>query len=258
MIRTITAILLLIAATASADTLFVKIVKPTAPSITVTSTNPPRITIKGVGGNLLKVTVPGPAGGKGAAGAAATIAVGTVTTGNPGDASTVTNVGTSSAAVLDFHLVPGYDGRDGAPGPAGSQIYTGVTNPPDAVVGVNGDFYVYSGDGSYYLKSAGAWVLQGSLLGPPGPPGSAANVTKTSVTTAINDSTVNNQSTWFQAGPTDSSATALLGTKDHPGNVHFMAEAGGRTHVRSTSGTDVLLVDPDNGTVTITGTLVIK
>ena len=52
-------------------------------------------------------------GDDGAPGAAATIAVGTVTTVAAGDPATVTNVGTSSAAIFDFEIPQGEDG-DGA------------------------------------------------------------------------------------------------------------------------------------------------
>lgn len=57
-------------------------------------------------------------------GAAATIAVGTVTTGAAGSSATVTNVGTSSAAVFDFSIP---QGAAGAQGPAGQGVPTGGT-----------------------------------------------------------------------------------------------------------------------------------
>jgi len=50
---------------------------------------------------------PGAAGATGAAGAAATLAVGTVTTAIAGTAATVTNSGTSAAAVFNFVLPAG-------------------------------------------------------------------------------------------------------------------------------------------------------
>ncbi|WP_304107297.1 hypothetical protein [Phascolarctobacterium succinatutens] len=52
-------------------------------------------------------------GVQGPAGNAATITIGSVTTSAPGTAATVTNRGTSSAAVLDFVLPKGKDGADG-------------------------------------------------------------------------------------------------------------------------------------------------
>lgn len=53
---------------------------------------------------------PGVHGEQGDPGAAATITIGTITTVAPGDPATVTNVGTSSAAVFDFEIPRGNDG----------------------------------------------------------------------------------------------------------------------------------------------------
>lgn len=67
-------------------------------------------------------------GKDGVPGAAATIRVGAVTTGEPGTQAQVVNVGTENAAVLQFTIpqgrpgadgMNGKDGQDGAPGPAG-------------------------------------------------------------------------------------------------------------------------------------------
>ena len=52
----------------------------------------------------------GATGPTGPQGSAATIAVGTVTSGTAGDTPSVTNSGTSGAAVLDFVLIPGDNG----------------------------------------------------------------------------------------------------------------------------------------------------
>ena len=69
----------------------------------------------------------GPAGADGRDGndgAAATIAVGTVTTGAAGSSATVTNSGTSSAAVFDFTIPRGDTGATGPQGPSGVGITT--------------------------------------------------------------------------------------------------------------------------------------
>lgn len=55
-------------------------------------------------------------GENGLAGQAATISVGTVTTGEPGIQASVTNSGTSNAAVLDFVIPRGEKGKDGNSG----------------------------------------------------------------------------------------------------------------------------------------------
>lgn len=82
---------------------------------------------------ILDFTIPRGAAGQdgqdGAPGAAATIAVGTTSTGAAGSSASVTNSGTSSAAVFDF-VIPkgdtGAAGQDGAPG-AAATITVGST-----------------------------------------------------------------------------------------------------------------------------------
>jgi len=64
---------------------------------------------------------PGPQGAQGAPGEAATVAVGTVATGAPGSDATVTNSGTSGAAVLDFAIPRGDVGEQGQQGIPGEQ-----------------------------------------------------------------------------------------------------------------------------------------
>lgn len=62
----------------------------------------------------------GATGATGATGTAATISIGTVTTGAAGSSATVTNSGTSSAAVLDFSIPRGNTGTGDVNGPASS------------------------------------------------------------------------------------------------------------------------------------------
>lgn len=64
---------------------------------------------------------PGADGAPGADGKAATIAVGSVTTGEAGSAASVINSGTASAAVLDFVIPQGEKGEQGEKGPQGEQ-----------------------------------------------------------------------------------------------------------------------------------------
>ena len=77
---------------------------------------------------------PGPQGQQGEPGAAATVTVGTVTTGEPGTDAIVTNSGTESAAVLNFTIPRGATGAAGAPGPQGPKGDTGETGPAGAGV----------------------------------------------------------------------------------------------------------------------------
>lgn len=63
--------------------------------------------------NPASVNIKGAKGDKGDTGAAATIEVGTVTTGAAGSSASVTNSGTASNVVLNFTLPRGKDGKDG-------------------------------------------------------------------------------------------------------------------------------------------------
>jgi hypothetical protein len=72
----------------------------------------------------------GPTGNTGPAGAAATVAVGTTTTLGAGTNATVTNTGTTAAAVFNFGVpagIAGAQGQQGVAGPTGSQGPTGAT-----------------------------------------------------------------------------------------------------------------------------------
>lgn len=74
----------------------------------------------------------GERGPQGATGAAATIKVGTVSTGNPGTDATVVNAGTASAAVFNFTIPRGATGAIGPQGPAGAKGAIGDRGPAGA------------------------------------------------------------------------------------------------------------------------------
>lgn len=85
-------------------------------------TNPASVNIKGAKGDQGLQGVQGvqgvkgekgDTGARGATGAAASIRIGTVTTGAAGSNASVTNSGTASDVVLDFTLPRGNDGKDG-------------------------------------------------------------------------------------------------------------------------------------------------
>lgn len=122
----------------------------------------------------------GEAGPPGPPGPAATIQVGTVTTGDPGTQATITNSGTSSAAIFDFKIPQGpqgvgIQGPVGPPGPSiqgpvgpagpngipGSVIYSGIGIPSNAV-GVNGDYYLDQASAILYgPKASNIWPSTG-------------------------------------------------------------------------------------------------
>ncbi|MGL4998018.1 MAG: hypothetical protein ACRC5T_03540 [Cetobacterium sp.] len=65
----------------------------------------------------------GTPGNNGSPGAAASVSIGTTSTGAPGSSASVTNIGTSSAAVLDFTIPRGATGDTGSTGSAGLSAY---------------------------------------------------------------------------------------------------------------------------------------
>lgn len=152
---------------------------------------------------LSGLTVGGNLGGTGGSGEAATIAVGTVTTGDPGTSASITNVGTSSAAIFDF-VIPrgntgttGATGATGATGPQGETGPAGATGPqgpqgetgPQGIQGIQGIQGEPGPQGEQGIQGetgpAGATGPQGPQgdPGPQGTAGTAATITIGAVTT---------------------------------------------------------------------------
>lgn len=75
----------------------------------------------------------GPTGPQGEPGTAATIAIGTVTTGDPGTEASVTNSGTANAAIFDFTIPRGEQGIQGPKGETGATGAQGPKGDPGAV-----------------------------------------------------------------------------------------------------------------------------
>lgn len=87
-----------------------------------------------VTGNLTAPATDGEGGSSGEAGTAATIEVGTVTTGEAGSSASVINSGTTSAAVFDFVIPRGDKGEKGDTGPQGPQGEKGDTGTWDGTI----------------------------------------------------------------------------------------------------------------------------
>ena len=87
-----------------------------------------------VTGNLTAPATDGEGGSSGEAGTAATIEVGTVTTGEAGSSASVTNSGTTSAAVFDFIIPRGDKGEKGDTGLQGPQGEKGDTGTWDGTI----------------------------------------------------------------------------------------------------------------------------
>ena len=131
------------------------------------------------------------AGQTGPTGPAGTLAVGTVTTGTPTDPATVTNSGTSTAAVFDFTIPQGVTGPAGAdsivPGPTGPQGFPGPTGPtgpestflagnsqPVAPAGTSfeeGTAWFNTDTAKTYVYYNGSFVEISGNVGPQGPRG---------------------------------------------------------------------------------------
>ncbi len=129
----------------------------------------------------------GAKGPRGDAGMAATVAVGTTTTGVPGTSATVSNSGTSSAAVFDFVIPRGADGPPGASstitvgttttGAAGASAAVTNSGTPSAAIL---DFVIPHGaDGA---PGAASTVSVGTTT--TGAPGTSASVTNSGTPSA--------------------------------------------------------------------------
>ena len=127
-------------------------------------------------------------GQDGAPGQAATIAVGTTTTGNSGTNASVTNSGTSSAAVFNFTIPrgnPGQDGQDGQDGAPGQAATIAVGTTTTGAAGTNASV-TNSGTSSaavfHFTIPRGDTGAAGQD-GQDGAPGAAATVTVGTTTT---------------------------------------------------------------------------
>lgn len=156
------------------------------------------------------LTVGGSLPGSGGSGTAATITVGTTTTGDPGTDASVTNAGTSSAAVFNFVIPRGNTGATGATGPTGPTGATGPQGPqgiqgetgPQGPQGLQGDTGPQGPQG--IQGEQGIQGIQGETgpqgpqgdtgptgaQGPQGDPGTAATITIGAVTTGAAGSSV--------------------------------------------------------------------
>jgi len=126
-----------------------------------------------VGETKIDVSVSGGFGPSGAAGPAASVTVGTVTTGSPGSSASVVNAGSSSAVVLNFTIPAGATGATGSQGPPGTAGVAGETGPmPYNYRGEWDNFTNYSlydavtfDGGLWWLPATGGWTIGGA---PPG------------------------------------------------------------------------------------------
>lgn len=112
----------------------------------------------------------GATGSQGPAGTAATVTVGTTTTGPPGTLALVTNAGTSSAALLNFVIPRGQTGATGSTGPIGPVGPAGLTGlqGPQGSAGLPGPMGLPGATGpqgpagTIGLTNRGAWTMSNS------------------------------------------------------------------------------------------------
>ena len=114
-------------------------------------------------------------GTNGKDGKAATVRIGTVSTGAPGTQAAVNNSGTETDAVLNITIPRGSDGEKGKDGSNGKDGATWLfgTVPP-TTQGKAGDFYINTSNFDLYSKASGTWTKTGNIkgaTGPAGPPG---------------------------------------------------------------------------------------
>ena len=166
----------------------------------------------------------GATGSQGPAGTAATIAVGTVTTLSPGASATVTNAGTSAAAVFNMGIPQGAVGSTGATGATGA---VGAAGPGVAVGGTTGQLLAKASGTNY--DTTWTTVVPGDRY-------------LTSSTTSL---TINNNNKTLTVG------TGLSYTPTQ--NITIAYDASNHMHgevLTYNSGTGVMTVDVNNHTGT--------
>jgi hypothetical protein len=137
------------------------------------------VSLIGPAGSTGSAGATGPAGATGAAGSAATISVGSVTTGAAGSSAIVTNTGTSGAAVFAFTIPRGDTGATGATGPAGSAATISVGSVTTGAAGSSASV-TNTGTSS---AAVFAFTIPRGDTGTTGAAGSAATISVGSVTT---------------------------------------------------------------------------
>lgn len=137
-------------------------------------------------------------GTTGTRGKGATVAIGTTTTLHSGLPASVSNVGTSADAVLDFSI------------PKGSTWYNGV-GIPSSSLGVEGDYYVNTDTNTYYEKtSSTVWTERGTAVG---------DVGVTTIVNAVYSGTIDGSNTTFALDNTyDNLIVYLNGLKVNTGD----------------------------------------
>jgi len=126
--------------------------------------------------------IKGPIGDTGPQGTAATLNVGTTTTGAEGTDADVTNSGTVNDAIFDFIIPKGDTGAIGSQGPQGITGADSTVPGPIGPIGLDGPIGPEGPDGPIGPIGVAATATVGSTI--TGTPGSAANVANSGTTSA--------------------------------------------------------------------------
>ena len=128
-------------------------------------------TNSGNGGAWSLLAAAGGAGPAGPTGAAATVSVGTITTGAAGSSATVSNSGTSTSAILNFTIPQGATGPAGSGGGGGSS--SGISGaamahiePSGGTPGLTPEYYSVNNSTASSTESAAVltWVPAGCTV----------------------------------------------------------------------------------------------
>lgn len=141
----------------------------------------------------------GATGLTGATGAAATIAVGTVTTGAPGSSATITNAGTSGAAVFNFAIPRGDVGATGSTGATGATGTAATIALGTVTTGAAGTNVIITNSGTSSAATFNFTIPRGDTgatgatgaTGPTGPQGPAGIGTGDALVGSTNTFTTN-------------------------------------------------------------------
>jgi hypothetical protein len=129
---------------------------------------------QGVAGPPGQQGVAGPPGGQGLPGNAATVDVGATVTGIPGSNASVTNSGSTSAAVFNFSIPRGDVGATGATGAQGAQGAAATVTAGTTTTGAPGSNASVTNSGSSSAAVFNFTIPRGDVgpVGPQGPSGS--------------------------------------------------------------------------------------
>ena len=182
--------------------------------------------------------IQGDTGDTGTPGTAATVAVDTTTTVDyPADAS-VTNVGNTTNAVLQFVIPRGQQGLQGPPGADGTSIEVqgAVTSFGDLPTNAQeGDLWIVEDEGDIgYVWTGSEWLNVGPIRGPEGPQGAAATI-------AVGTTTTGTEGTNAAVTNSGTSSTAIFdfiipkGSKGDTGNTPTVAVGTTTTGISGTN-----------------------